>query len=269
VSRTLFDRHVYTVRHGLLTGKKRRGGLGWLPAWIAGEAETPEIRFWRSLDIDQLTVYDVGAFEGLLSIFFAGHARHIVAYEPNARNRERLLANLRLNGIGNVTVRDRGVGSHPEKLEMVWDPSMPGGASVEALTVDHLRATVREAPRQEIVITTLDQDRADLNLPAPDLIKIDIEGWELEALKGTRQILRDFMPALYLEMHGETLREKKRKVAEIVAFLNETGYSDIHHVETGRRITAANSEVACEGHLYSPRPRTPFLREPDGSPSLP
>jgi hypothetical protein len=31
VSRTLFDRHTYTVRHGLLRGMKRKGGLGWLP----------------------------------------------------------------------------------------------------------------------------------------------------------------------------------------------------------------------------------------------
>jgi FkbM family methyltransferase len=37
---------------------------------------------------------------------------------------------------------------------------------------------------EPIAITTLDLDRKAMNLPAPDLIKIDIEGWELEALRG-------------------------------------------------------------------------------------
>jgi hypothetical protein len=90
-------------------------------------------------------------------------------------------------------------------------------------------------------------------LPAPDLIKIDIEGWELQALKGATRLLRQFGPALYLEMHGETLAEKKRKVAEIVGFLNETGYRVIEHVETGQRVTLGNCQIAIEGHLFCPR----------------
>jgi FkbM family methyltransferase len=253
VSRTIFDRYSYTVGHGLLRGMKRKGGLGWLPERIAGGTETAEIRFWRTLDLQDQVVYDIGAFEGLLSLFFASRAREVIAYEPNARNQARLRENLALNGIRNVQIRGFGVGKEPQTLEMVWDPSMPGGASIEGPTVENLRATVPSACKQFINITTIDVDRASANLPAPDLIKIDIEGFELEALCGARQTLLACRPALYLEMHGETLREKKRKVAGIVAFLNEAGYSDIRHVETGTQIIPANSVMACEGHLYIPR----------------
>ncbi len=250
-SRNLFDRVSYTAQHGLIRGMKRRGGLGWMPARFSGPP-TAEENFWRGLDLNGFTIYDVGAFEGLLTLFFARAAQQVICYEPNARNRGRLQANLRLNGLTNVTVRPFGLGETPVELQMVWDPSMPGGASVETAVVDNLRSTVAEAQAQPVSITTLDLDRAQQNLPAPDLIKIDIEGWELQALLGARETIAASMPALYLEMHGETMREKMRKAAEIVDVLEHAGYPSIRHVESGEAISSANSKLAAEGHLYCP-----------------
>jgi hypothetical protein len=54
-------------------------------------------------------------------------------------------------------------------------------------------------------------------------------------------------------MHGETMREKKRKVAEIVAFLCERNCRCIRHMETGARITPANTSGAMEGHMHCRR----------------
>ena len=51
-------------------------------------------------------------------------------------------------------------------------------------------------------------------------------------------------------MHGETMNLKRKNVAAIVASLNELGYRDIRHVETGARIDVENSARAAEGHLY-------------------
>jgi len=104
---------------------------------------------------------------------------------------------------------------------------------------------------EEIPITTLDEDIRDNGLPAPDFIKIDIEGLESEALLGARQTLAAH-PALFLEMHGETMNEKRRKCSEIVAILEKAGYHDIFHVESSSQVTSANTAVAVEGHLYCP-----------------
>jgi hypothetical protein len=103
---------------------------------------------------------------------------------------------------------------------------------------------------QSVEITTLDHDIAAASLPAPDLIKIDIEGWELEALEGMRATLDAHHPALFLEMHGDTMREKKSKATAIFAFLRSAGYTDIVHVEPGFRIAPGNETAAAEGHLY-------------------
>jgi len=253
VSRKLFERCTYTVQHGLLRGLKRKGGLGWVPQAFSRSIETAEIEFWKKLPLAGLTVYDVGSFEGLLALFFASRAERVICYEPNSRNHRRLLDNIELNGFTNVVVRKLGVGEAPQQVQLTWNPAMPGGASAESATAAHLQDTVSSAQVETIPVTTLDKDAEEHGLPAPDLIKIDIEGWELQALRGAGHLLRQFRPALFIEMHGETMAEKKRKVADIVQFLEEAGYPVIEHVETGQRVTRANCRIAVEGHLYCPR----------------
>src|SRR2546423_1512177 len=97
ISTTLFDGVTYTVKHGLLKGMRRKGGLGWVPTVGSGDAESHETRFWRSLDLTGLVVYDVGGFQGLVALFFCQKARLVVSYEPNSRNRKRFNENLTLN----------------------------------------------------------------------------------------------------------------------------------------------------------------------------
>jgi FkbM family methyltransferase len=238
-SRNLFDHATYTVRHGLIRGMKRKGGLGWTPKWACG-VESKEDAFWRELPLDGMTVYDVGAYHGILTLFFATRAARVVAYEPNQVNRARLIENLRLNHLPNAQVRGLALGEEARSATLSYDPLMPGGGRVDGTG----------ELSQCIEITTLDQDIAANSLPAPDLIKIDIEGFELAALLGARETLARHHPALFLEMHGETMREKKRNAGAIIAFLCDAGYTDILHVETGKAIGPGDESVAAEGHLY-------------------
>jgi FkbM family methyltransferase len=240
ISRRLFDNFTYTVRHGLIRGMKRHGGLGWTPAWLS--RETSEEISWHNLALDGLVVYDVGAFHGILTLFFASRCAQVIAYEPSDTNHARLSENIALNNLENVRVRKLGIGAQPGAGTLHYDPTMAGGGS--------LHPSASAPVSQRIQITTIDRDMATASLPPPDLIKIDIEGWELEALEGARSTLDACHPAVFLEMHGETMREKRRKVTEIVAFLRDAGYEDILHIETGAAIAQDNAALAAEGHLY-------------------
>jgi FkbM family methyltransferase len=254
ISIHLFDTGTYTVHRGLLKSMKRKGGLGWVPALLSPGIMTAEEQFWSGLNLHGLTVYDVGAFQGLLTLFFASQAKAVVCFEPNTQNHKRLTESLMLNGIKNVEVRKVGVGARRETRRMVGSPLMPGGSSVDERTAqEFLRAGVKTVA-EEISIVALDEETPQAGLPAPDFIKIDIEGWEIEALRGARDTLELYKPALFLEMHGETIREKKRKVAEIGAFLWAIDYRRILHIETGTTITPENTAVATEGHLYCQTP---------------
>jgi len=158
-----------------------------------------------------MAVYDIGSFEGLLALYFASRTAQVVCFEPNSRNHGRLPDNLKLNGFTNVVVGKAGIGDTTRQIQLIWNPAMTGGASAEAATATHLKEIVARAQTETIPITTLDADFEVNALPAPDLIKIDIKGWELQALRGARQLLLRYGPALYLEMHGETMAEKKKR----------------------------------------------------------
>lgn len=237
VSSNLFDHVTYEVRNGLLKGLRRKGGLGWLPV---ESNDTPEHLFWKNLDLKGKVVYDIGAFHGLLTLFFARQAARVVAWEPNSRNRRRLNENILLNSFTNVIVRPYGLSSRPMQAEMSFDPLAPGTASIDS----HIAGG---AMHETIEIRMLDSEEG---LPQPDLIKVDVEGFELEVLKGASATLAK-KPALFLEMHGADAEDKRRRVADIVGYLGTLGYNNILHVETQSLITPENSATAAQGHLYA------------------
>ncbi len=236
VSQHLFDNVTYTVRNGLNRGLRRRGGLGWLPV----DQTSHELDFWKSLDLKNKVVYDIGAFHGLLTLYFARNAKLVVAFEPNGKNRARLEQNVRLNSFSNVIVRPYGLSSKAMRAEMSFDPLTPGMASLDSgLAVG--------AQHETIELRTLDEEQG---LDAPDLVKIDVEGFELEVLKGSLHTLERH-PDLFLEMHGVDPADKRRRVAAIAEFLWNIGYRNILHVETGTSITPENAAIAAQGHLYA------------------
>jgi FkbM family methyltransferase len=245
ISRTFFDRITYTVRHGLLRGMKRKGGLGWIPERFSGSLATPESQFWEEIRLDGAVVYDIGAFHGLLTLFFARRAAKVVSYEPVLENRARLLENIALNRIENVTVRDVAIGASARTGVMRFDPLTPGFSKV--ILPENGQGALGGG---QIRVTTLDQDILEQGLPVPEFIKIDIEGFELDALRGARQTLTARHPALFIELHGETLPEKKRNAAAVVDLLHELGYAHVRHIESGIEIRPGQTDSAAQGHLY-------------------
>jgi FkbM family methyltransferase len=245
------DSFTYTQRHGLIRGLKRKGGLGFLPPLLADRGhETAEHRFLRSLDLSGQVVYEIGAFQGLLTLFFSGRAREVIAYEPNPSSYRRVLENLRLNGRTNVRVRHLAVGEREGTLTLLTDALMPGGTSGDPELAEQIRGSSTAARAIDVPVVTLDRDISVHALPPPNFVKIDIEGMELSALRGMRDTLGQYRPALYLEMHGATVEHKDRNVRAIVEFLSQVDYEDVLHVESGERVTTTNATLAREGHLY-------------------
>lgn len=247
----LFGNVTYTVRHGLIRGMKRKGGLGFLPSFLTRAADaSPEQAFFSRLDIRGSVVYEVGAFHGIYTLFFCRQARQVVAYEPHPGNRVRLLENVRLNAITNVTVRNVAVGDHQGSITLVFDQLMTGAASGDPVVGGQIADTSRRVRSIAVDLVRLDDDIVAQGLSWPDLVKIDVEGMELAVLQGMAETLRQKHPGLYIEMHGASLEDKEENVRRVVRFLLEKGYSRLYHVESGIMIATDNPSVAREGHLY-------------------
>jgi len=246
----MLDGYVYTQSHGPAKGLRRKGGLGFLPAFLnRGSDETAEVQFLRGLDLAGKVIYDVGSFHGLMTMFFSRRTDRVVAYEANAHSYARVKENLALNQIANVTLRNVAVGAEPGTLKLVWDPLMPGAGSADSAIGGQIRDS-DSFHEIEVPVVRIDDDIAEQNLPAPDFVKIDIEGFELPALQGLSKTLQDRRPALYLEMHGADRRQKEANVAAIYDFLAGIGYTTILHVESGKDLSRETVSQGREGHLY-------------------
>jgi len=249
VSQKLFGNITYTIRHGLAQGMKRKGGLGFIP--ISANPTQEEV-FLRSLPLEGKIVYDIGAFEGLLTLFFSRQAKQVIAFEPNPRNQAKCLENLRLNHVSNVRVIDEGVSDAAGQVTLIFDPLMPGAGTAEEAIARQISSSVETARSLQIPVLPLDEHLERKALPLPDLIKIDIEGLEFAALRGMEKILTTYSPALYIEMHGATAKEKMENAQAVIGFLEAHKYK-VYDVENMRYFTRADLDEHRPSHLYCTR----------------
>jgi FkbM family methyltransferase len=160
-------------------------------------------------------VFDVGAHVGyytLLASVLTGAQGHIFAFEPLPRNLFSLKEHLRLNGIANASVieaavSDRvGTGSFGQALSSFMGHLLPEASSGGTLQVKVITLDAFVFPFEQ-------------RMPAPDCIKIDVEGAEMEVLSGARKVLAAGHPKILLATHSRELHQR------CCALLRETGYT--------------------------------------------
>jgi len=147
------------------------------------------------------TVYDCGANIGYLSLLAArqvGLDGRVFAFEALPANRERLQADLALNAEGQpVEVVAKAVAASSGSLEFLVHAS--GGMGKLAGSAGRDEAYTQ---RIQVDAIALDDFAYGLGHPAPDLIKLDIEGGEGAALQGMPRLLAEARPRLLIELHG-------------------------------------------------------------------
>ena len=235
---------AYTCRRGLMQGLRRRGGLGFMP----GGTPTPEEAFLRSLDLQGKTVFDIGGFHGLMTVFFASRAARVITYEPLPRSRQKITENLNLNGFTNVILRDIALGSQPGELKLVYDELMSGGASGDPEISSELANSAHRPQSWVVPITTVDLEIA-AGQPTPDFVKIDVEGMEYTVLCGMRKLVAERKPWLYVELHGTTPDDKQRNARDVIETMRQAGY-EIYDVDNARPIGREDPITGKESHVF-------------------
>ncbi|WP_233255058.1 FkbM family methyltransferase [Halopenitus persicus] len=148
-------------------------------------------------------VYDVGASVGVYALAVAAGSpdRRVVAYEPAPPTVERLQANCERNDCGDrVTIRPVGLGA-TDGTRRFYVSTYPELSSFDRESATRWGASV--AATEPVPVRRLDDETRDR--PAPDVLKIDVEGAGAAVLRGARETLRTHRPAVFLEVHREGL----------------------------------------------------------------
>ena len=214
-------------------------------------APDAEERFLRGLPLEGATIYDIGAFHGVTTLFFAakaGPSGCVVASSRTRRAADRSTVTFDVNRLNNVTVRNVAVGSRAGELEFLGPVHGDGITSADPEIQRQIAARIAEVERITVPVVTIDHE-ADSGLPQPDFVKIDVEGLELEVLRGMRETITRHKPRLFVEIHGATAEDKRANAARVVELLC-VHRSYLHHVESDRPVTSNTAARASEGHLY-------------------
>jgi FkbM family methyltransferase len=157
-------------------------------------------------------VFDCGAHHGLTALVFSqlvGEAGKVVAFEPHPANVDIIRRNVALNHGTNVSIEGYAVGSargtirlrDKSNASIAWRPKTKG------ISVD---------------MVSLDQYAAQRGV-YPTFVKIDVEGYEAEVLKGATSILRT-TPRLAIEVHTPALSRYRGSVAAVFGILLDRAY---------------------------------------------
>lgn len=146
---------------------------------------------------------DAGANIGLMTVFAAlivGENGKVLSFEANPVTKRLLDENIQLNGATNAISFGFGLGSKPSTATLYSNLSFNRGSASLFKLDDKSEEYIVNIKRLDSV--------PDANV-AITMIKIDVEGWELEVLKGCGTILSGLnAPALIVECNSETSRDE-------------------------------------------------------------
>ncbi|MEU8204127.1 FkbM family methyltransferase [Streptosporangium sp. NPDC049046] len=210
----LVNRLYHTVfRLGVTTGNRDaearyRGvvltGPVWdatiMPSISAGYYEEFEVSVFERLAACSRSILDVGANIGVYACTGGTHLSRggsLIAFEPVPENLAYLRRNVERNDLtGCVTVEPVAVGASTGELTVHLSGEQSGKHSAAAANVGTSAGTIT------MPMTSIDAYLADNRLGPPDIIKIDVEGYEGFVLQGAAQTLTA-LPTLLFELHPE------------------------------------------------------------------
>lgn len=193
--------------------------------YVCGSFEPNEFAYLREALPEGGTFIDIGANEGFYTVFAArrvGSGGAVVAVEPSPREYARLENNVAINGLTNVKLARTALGARRGKAVLhVADPEHNGQNTLG----DFGHAEVKAVDHVQVDITQLDSLVQDSGLSTVDLIKMDVEGAELEVLKGGSATLERYKPTLLLEIFDAALRKQGASAHQVIDLLRRLGYS--------------------------------------------
>jgi FkbM family methyltransferase len=134
-----------------------------------------------------MVVYDIGAHAGFHSLFCASLGAQVFAFEPNPENRASLSRQIALNAELSVSVLPFALSDRCAQVRFKRGPTSSMGF-------------VSESGESEVEARTIDS----LDIPSPELLKIDVEGHETQVLAGATATITQAKPVILCDSNDHT-----------------------------------------------------------------
>lgn len=183
-------------------------------------------------------VFDIGVNFGETLLNFAklvGDKGTAYGFEPVPFIHEKAVRNIGLNNYKNIKLNNLALSDQEETLFFDLSPYKYNSGGVKMN---------KTKGKQEVKGIRLDDYIAENKIEKIDLIKIDVEGFETNVLKGGRETLKKLKPKLFIEVDDNFLKVGNSSAQELIELLSSLGYS-MHNAETSEEITTKTDFGDC------------------------
>ena len=249
-------------------GKTYVGDLSVFIDWSTyyyGSYESEELNLMRDAlnGVSDPIIIDVGANVGHHSLFASTFAKEVHAFEPFPDVSAKIYDKIKVNSIKNIKVHEVGLGDTNEDLFYYTPGSHNTGVGYFSAEPINGSAYIN------LPVRIGDEYLKPYNLPKVDFIKIDVEGYEPQAIRGLKQTIHLYRPIIFFEWSynerhpdiNETHRSHEFKllfpsnytIYNIISnepylkFFSKKGYTlieDIPPINDGNKIAIPNEKVS-------------------------
>jgi FkbM family methyltransferase len=167
-------------------------------------------------------VVDIGAnigYYALLGAKLVGEEGKVFAIEPVVENIEILKKNILLNNYSNIEVFKLAIGDKNQEGEIYLSEYSNLASLIDRKKFE----TGEKIKKEKVKIVTLDKFLEDK--PLPDLVRMDVEGYEYEVIKGMENLLKTKKSfKIFAEIHLDNSPESKERIFEILDILAHYGF---------------------------------------------
>jgi len=187
------------------------------------------------------TVLDIGTNIGSTLLQFAnkiGKKGKVYGFEPDPTNYQACINNIGLNNFHNIEVANIGLGDKKGSFNLVVDTETNRGGNRISFDIENQKTSTT------IQVERLDDWVNNKNISYVDLIKIDVEGFEMNVLKGAEEILKKHNPTLFIELDDNNLKQVESNAKDLILFLEKLNYQMIN-ADNNLKVTSTDNFSNC------------------------
>jgi len=177
---------------------------------------------------------DVGANIGLMSIFasqIVGSNGKIYSFEPEPETFAILKKNIEINKIENIYIYNFALGDKKSKAFIYTNPYAGRGSASLIKPVDQ-----KDSKKYEVSIETLDDFISTHDIKKVRMLKIDVEGWELNVLKGADRLLKSSQAPIISIEYSKFTQAKGGKLLDLYYYILSINNYHIYKLRKGKEI---------------------------------